>query len=67
MFNIGNGNNFSVNEVADMLGGEKVYGEKRIEPFETLADNAKARLDLNWEPKGNLQNWIKTYKKELGI
>jgi nucleoside-diphosphate-sugar epimerase len=67
VFNIGNGNNFSVNEVADMLGGEKVYGEKRIEPFETLADNAKARLDLNWEPKGNLQNWIKTYKKELGI
>ena len=41
VFNIGNGNNFSVNEVADMLGGEKVYGEKRIEPFETLADNAK--------------------------
>ena len=21
-----------------MLGGEKTYGEKRIEPFETLAD-----------------------------
>ena len=67
VFNIGNGDNFSVNEVADMLGGEKTYGEKRIEPFETLADNAKANLDLNWEPKGDLPTWIKKYKKDLGI
>ena len=67
VFNIGNGNNFSVNEVADMLGGEKIYGNKVIEPFETLADNSKAALMFNWEPKGNLPTWIKKYKKELGI
>jgi UDP-glucose 4-epimerase len=67
VFNIGNGNNFSINEVADLLGGEKTYGEKRIEPFETLADNSKAKLILGWEPKGNLSSWIKQYKKELGI
>lgn len=66
-FNIGNGSNFSVNEVADMLGGEKVYGEKRLEPFETLADNTKAKKILGWEPKGDLPTWIKKYKKELGI
>ena len=36
VFNIGNGDNYSVNEVADMMGGEKTYGEIRIEPFETL-------------------------------
>ena len=34
-FNIGNGDNYSINDVADMLGGEKTYGEKRLEPFET--------------------------------
>ena len=67
MFNIGNGKNYSVNEVADMLGGEKTYGEKRIEPFQTLADNSKANLMLGWEPKGNLKKWIINYKKELGI
>jgi len=67
VFNIGNGNNFSVNEVADMLGGEKMYGEKRIEPFETLADNTKAKHMLGWSPKGNLMQWIKKYKKDLGI
>jgi len=67
VFNIGNGNNFSVNEVADMLGGEKKYGEKRIEPFETLADNTNAKQILGWSPKGNLIQWIKKYKKDLGI
>ena len=63
VFNVGNGNNYSVNEVADMFKGEKVYGEKRIEPFETLADNSKINLDLDWQPKGDLPTWIKNYLK----
>ena len=50
-FNIGNGNNYSVNELADMLGGEKSYGNKVIEPFQTLADNSKALLILDFAPK----------------
>ena len=66
-FNIGNGDNYSVNELADMLGGKKSYGNKVIEPFQTLADNSKALLILDWDPKGNLKEWIKKYKKELGI
>ena len=67
VFNIGNGKNYSINEVADMLGGEKTYGEKRIEPFQTLADNTKAQEWLGWNPQGNLKKWIINYKKELGI
>ena len=67
VFNIGNGKNFSINDVADMFGGEKKYGEKRLEPFETLADNSRARQILNWKPKGNLKEWIINYKYELGI
>ena len=66
-FNIGNGNNYSVNEVADMLGGKKTYGEKRLEPYETLADNSKAKTILGWKPKGDLSTWVKKYKKDLGI
>ena len=66
-FNIGNGSNYSVNDVADMLGGEKTYGEKRFEPYETLANNSKARNILGWTPKGDLSSWIKKYKKDLGI
>jgi len=66
-FNIGKGKNYSINEVADMLGGDKIYGETRLEPFETLADNTKAKKILGWNPKGNLITWIKKYKKSLGI
>jgi len=67
VFNIGNGNNYSVNEVADMMGGEKTYGEKRIEPFETLADNTKVQEWLGWDPQGDLPSWVVEYKKALGI
>ena len=66
-FNIGNGKEFTVNEIADMLGGEKQYGNKVIEPFRTLADNSKALLMLNWDPKGDLPTWVEKYKKDLGI
>jgi UDP-glucose 4-epimerase len=66
-FNIGNGDNYSVNELADMFGGEKLYGNKVIEPFQTLADNSKALLMLDWDSKGDLLTWVKKYKQELGI
>ena len=66
-FNIGNGKNYSVNEIADMFGGEKTYGETRLEPFQTLANNQKAKDILGWNPKGDLPTWIKKYKIDLGL
>lgn len=66
-FNIGNGNNYSVNEIADMFGGEKTYGVKVLEPFQTLADNSKAKNILGWIPQGDLHAWIKQYKQKLDI
>jgi UDP-glucose 4-epimerase len=56
--NIGHGKNYSVNEVADMISNKKTYGETRIEPAITLADNTKARTLLGWNPKGDLPTWI---------
>jgi len=67
VFNIGNGDNYSVNELADMFGGEKQYGVEVLEPFLTLADNTKAKEILGWKPTGDLPTWIKKYKQELGI
>ena len=49
------------------MGGKKSYGNKVIEPFETLAQTSKARKRLNWKPTGDLQEWINKYKKDLGI
>ena len=64
-FNIGNGDNFSVNEIADIFGGEKSYGIKVLEPFQTLADNSKVKNVLGWNPKGDLKQWIKDYLDKI--
>ena len=57
--NIGTGVNHSVNEVAEMISDKHTYidsrpGESRV----TLANNSRARLYLDWEPKVKLENWI---------
>ena len=58
IFNVGTGKAYTVNEIADMFGGDKKYGEKRIEPKDSIAENAKINLDLDWQPLGNLKEWI---------
>ena len=65
VFNIGNGGNVSINEVADIFGGKKDYFKKVLEPFETLADNSKAKRVLGWNPKGDLKKWLTNYIKTL--
>ena len=66
-FNIGNGNNRSVNQLADMIGGDKINIEPVIEPRETLADNSLAKRVLGWETTVKIEDWIKTYKGRMGL
>ncbi|OGZ33163.1 MAG: hypothetical protein A2174_00205, partial [Candidatus Portnoybacteria bacterium RBG_13_41_18] len=65
--NIGRGQNYSINELARMIGGEIVYIPARLEPRETLADVTLAKEFLGWEPTVNLADWIKEYKIEIGL
>jgi UDP-glucose 4-epimerase len=67
VINIGRGRNYSVNELADMIGGPRTYIEPRIEAKESLADNSKAKQLIDWEPTVNLPEWLKEYKKEMGL
>lgn len=67
VFNIGNGDNRSVNQIADMLGDNKITVEPVIEPRETLADNNKALRVLGWKPTSKIENWIVKYKEEIGL
>ena len=67
VINIGNGDNKSVNDIADLIGGEKITVDPVIEPRETLADNSLAKSLLGWEPSMDLETWIPIYKKECGI
>jgi len=67
VINIGNGDNRSINDIADMIGGERIYREPVIEPKETLADNSLAEELLGWKPTQNIEDWVPGYKKELGL
>jgi nucleoside-diphosphate-sugar epimerase len=67
VINIGNGENRSVNQLADLMGGPRVYIDPVIEPRETLADNTKARKLLGWEPSTTIEDWIPKYKKALRL
>ncbi len=67
VFNIGSGKNFSVNELAKMIGGPTVNIAPRIEPEETLADYSLAKKILGWQPTVELPIWLEEYKKEMGV
>ena len=65
--NISGNTSTSVNEIAKLIGGEKKYGETRIEPKQCLADNKKAKNFLGWTPRVQLKTWINNYKKVKGL
>ena len=67
VINIGNGDNRSVNQIADMIGGDRINVEPVIEPSETLADNSLAKKLLNWKPTQRIEDWFPKYKKEIGL
>jgi len=59
-YELGKGKNYSINEIVDMIGGERTYidaipGEVR----ETLRTNDSALNILKWKPEINLEDWIK--------
>ncbi|MCE3229918.1 MAG: UDP-N-acetylglucosamine 4-epimerase [Bacteroidetes bacterium] len=59
-FNIGQGATLSVLDLAKKIGGPYNFIPKREGEAEiTFADNSKARTILNWEPKGNLSEYLK--------
>ena len=63
VFNIGNGNNLSVNTVVKIIIGSKkikpAYLPPVIEPKDTLANITKAKNILNWHPNYAFERGIK--------
>ena len=59
-FELGRGKNYSINELTEMFGGEKVYiDEIPGETRDTLCRSDLARKKLRWNPKINLEDWVK--------
>jgi len=67
VINIGRGKNYSVNELAEMVGGPVKFLPARIEVRNSLADNNLAKELLGWEPAVNLPQWLEEYKREVGL
>ena len=62
VINIGKGGNYSVNEIAEMIGGETESVGERPEPRETLADNTLAKELLDWTPEVDIKDWLSKVK-----
>jgi UDP-glucose 4-epimerase len=63
VMNIGGGKNYTVLEIADVIGGPKVFVEPRIEPKHTLADITKAKELIGWVPQEKFEDGIAELKK----
>ena len=64
IFELGRGENYSVQEIADEFGKEVTYKEdKPGEAQETLCTDTLAKELLGWEPKLNIKDYIKNYIK----
>jgi UDP-glucose 4-epimerase len=61
-FNIGTGRNYSINDLAKMIGGKTINLPDRIgETRNTLADTTKANLWLSWKAEVRLEDIINSY------
>lgn len=67
VINIGGSKNWSVNQIADMIGGPRVFIEPRIEPRKSLPDLTRAKELLGWEPAMELPEGILALKKLYNI
>ncbi len=68
IFNIGNGDPHSVNDLVKMIGGPSVQvAERPGDVRQTHADFSKAKAMLGWEPTVKLEEGINALKKDFGI
>ena len=59
VWNLGSNNPISVNNLANLIGGEKVFIPKRPgEPDVTWANNKKIMSELGWEPKVSFEDGV---------
>ena len=65
IFELGSGKNYSINEVADMFGGDIEYIPTRKGEYDkTLCDYTEAHRVLNWTPKINLEYYVEQWLQE---
>lgn len=58
VINIGAPKSYSVNHIADLIGGHRAHVPPRIEPRHSMANIEKARKLLGWVPKISLEKGV---------
>jgi UDP-glucose 4-epimerase len=65
-FPLGTGINYSINELANMFGGDiKYIPTRKGEAKTTLADITVTKKCLNWEPKESIIEYVNNFKEDL--
>lgn len=59
IFNVGTGKNYSVNEIAKMVGGPTTHLPPRPGEAKTTLANIESISYLGWKPKIDVETWIK--------
>ena len=60
IYNLGSGKETSINKIAKLFGGKKVFIAKRLdEPKRSLAEISKIKKDISWKPKTTIEEGIK--------
>ena len=64
IYNLGSGKEISINEIALLFGGKKIFIPKRPgEPRRSLANIAKLKKDINWRPIITIREGVKKLLK----
>ncbi len=67
VINIGSGKNISINSIANIIGKSFKYMPAVKEPFANLASIKRAKILLDWEPKIELEDWLKKYLSSYNL
>ena len=59
IYNLGSGKETSINQIANIIGGRKIFIPKRDEPNRSCANISKIKKDINWKPQISINEGIK--------
>lgn len=68
VYNIGSGNTYSVNQLVELIGGERVTIPKRPgEPDCTFADITKIQREIGWGPKVKFEDGVRVMMENIEL
>ena len=60
IYNLGSGKETSINKIANMIGGKKIFIPKRLgDPYRSCANISKIKKDIKWKPRISIIEGIK--------